>query len=376
VPIVLMSAKGDKIRGSFVRQAGAVDAITKPFDSRALIAVIEGALRKSQEEEIVDLSDEVEVEDDVDPNAPPAVSLSTDPAERRAQIRVAIAERLARWLEPLRSEGKIAPNPADLEQTLDEHRLVELERWLAGYGGDVADALSGDLSFISIAEVLQMLELQRQSGRLSIVGGGGEIQIFMSDGAIDLVQSIGLAVSFRLGRYLVEDGIISRDALKQQLSETESTDRLLGESLVEAQAASREQVQKALSRQSGELIYELVRWKEGRFAFVTGATSTPSSLANLGMTPGGLLMEGFRRVDEWRLIEGSFDFDEILFRDKKASERSHSSDLTTVEVAVLDAVDGVLTVREILERVDASTFDVCKILYQFLNSRLVRRKAA
>jgi hypothetical protein len=43
---------------------------------------------------------------------------------------------------------------------------------------------------------------------------------------------------------------------------------------------------------------------------------------------------------------------------------------------VLDAVDGVLTVREILERVDASTFDVCKILYQFLNSRLVRRKAA
>ena len=44
LPVVLMSAKGDKIRGQFVQQTGAVDAITKPFDARALVAVIEGAL--------------------------------------------------------------------------------------------------------------------------------------------------------------------------------------------------------------------------------------------------------------------------------------------------------------------------------------------
>jgi CheY-like chemotaxis protein len=46
LPVVLMSAKGDKIRGQFVQQTGAVDAITKPFDPRALQAVIESALRK------------------------------------------------------------------------------------------------------------------------------------------------------------------------------------------------------------------------------------------------------------------------------------------------------------------------------------------
>lgn len=34
LPIVLMSAKGDKIRGKFVEQTGALDAITKPFDAR------------------------------------------------------------------------------------------------------------------------------------------------------------------------------------------------------------------------------------------------------------------------------------------------------------------------------------------------------
>src|SRR5262245_35196528 len=35
MPVVLMSAKGDRIRDQFVQQTGAVDAITKPFDAQA-----------------------------------------------------------------------------------------------------------------------------------------------------------------------------------------------------------------------------------------------------------------------------------------------------------------------------------------------------
>ena len=49
LPVVLMSAKGDKIRGQFVQQTGAIDAITKPFDARGLLAVVEGALQKTAE---------------------------------------------------------------------------------------------------------------------------------------------------------------------------------------------------------------------------------------------------------------------------------------------------------------------------------------
>src|SRR6187401_445167 len=49
LPVVLMSAKGDKIGGQVVQQTGAIDAITKPFDARGLIAVVEGALKKQEE---------------------------------------------------------------------------------------------------------------------------------------------------------------------------------------------------------------------------------------------------------------------------------------------------------------------------------------
>jgi hypothetical protein len=87
-------------------------------------------------------------------------------------------------------------------------------------------------------------------------------------------------------------------------------------------------------------------------------------------------MEGFRRVDEWRLIEGSFDFDDVLYADPTALERVDHSHLTREERSVLSSIDGERTIRELVSVLPQSSFEVCKILYQLLNSRLVRRKVA
>jgi hypothetical protein len=95
----------------------------------------------------------------------------------------------------------------------------------------------------------------------------------------------------------------------------------------------------------------------------------------LGLPVAAIVMEGFRRVDEWRLIEGSIHFDEVLLCDHVALDALGSETLTGRERAVLDAIDGEKTVREIIAQVDLSSFDACKILYQFLQSRLVRQRA-
>jgi hypothetical protein len=93
------------------------------------------------------------------------------------------------------------------------------------------------------------------------------------------------------------------------------------------------------------------------------------------METSALVMEGFRRVDEWRLIEGSFDFDDVLYRDQGAIERLDSeTNLTGPERNVLAAIDSEKTIRELVNQMPGSSFEVCKILYQLLNSRLVRRK--
>ena len=60
----------------------------------------------------------------------------------------------------------------------------------------------------------------------------------------------------------------------------------------------------ALARQSSELIYEVLRWRAGTFRFIAGAELPPHVVhAQLQLDVEAVLMEGYRRVDEWHLIE-------------------------------------------------------------------------
>ena len=239
------------------------------------------------------------------------------------------------------------------------------------FGEEAKVVFSGDLSFVSIAEVLQMLELQRQTGCLSIASQEAEITIYLREGSIDFVGSRGMPANFRLGRYLVQKRALSRRELTHFLENRAGSKRLIGDALVTLGMVTEQQVHDALVQQTSELVYEVVGWRSGRFSFYLGTSCPEATLAQLGLPPGGIVMEGFRRVDEWRLIEGSFDFDDVLLCDDGAAERMN---LTDTERAVLLTIDGVRKVREVVDAADGSTFDVCKILYQFLSSRVVRRR--
>jgi CheY-like chemotaxis protein len=389
LPIVLMSAKGDKIRGQFVQQTGAMDAITKPFDPLALVAVIENALARHHSVRPEEIPPSSDGERRVEPPSielPPAdLALSDDPGLRRSQIAQHFALALGKILVPkLVTLDGVPPGSDDkvgaaIRKAVTPERLGELAGLLRtlDFGADARIILSGDLSCISIAEVLQMLELQRQTGALSIASPVAEITLYVHEGMLDLAQSRGLPLSFRLGRYLIQTGAIGREELSHFLEHRGGSKRLLGDALVQHEMVTESQVLEALKLQTSELVYEVVGWRQGRFVFTRDATCPEATLSPLALHPGGIVMEGFRRVDEWRLIEGSFDFDDTLQRDPVATERAaESSDLTAQERTVLEAVDGQRTVRQIVDGVSASTFDVCKILYQLLNSRLVRRPAA
>jgi len=385
---VLMSAKGDKIRGQFVQQTGAVDAITKPFDARGLVAVIEGALKKHEEGRSRPIPDvETMPEEDalVGSIPPPGFSPGEDQGPSRAQASHEFAASLAKLLVPELVKVKgVSKDASDrigeaIQRSVTPEAMSTLGVLMrtSNSGAASQEVLSGDISVISIAEILQLLQLQRQTGALTVSTRNREITMYVREGTIDLATVHGLRDEFLIGRYLVELGVVTRTELNTVVKNRAGSKRLLGEMLINLGMVGDEQVEKALIRQTSELVYEVVRWKNGRFTFNAGATSPAAEKAKLGLASGGLVMEGFRRVDEWRLIEGSFDFEEVLFRDQVAIAASvDDSKLTKIERDVLAAIDGERTVREIVDHMSGSSFEVCKILYQFLNSRLVRRQAA
>jgi CheY-like chemotaxis protein len=389
LPVVLMSAKGDKIRGQFVQQTGAIDAITKPFDARGLIAVIEGALKKHGEGRgrPVPEADTMPEDDDSGTESlrPSRTSFSEDPGLRKVQAAQEFGLALSSVVTPeLAKIPELSPQMTEavgvaVQRAITPDSMGAISTLLKSlnFGENTRDALAGDISVISIAEVLQLLDLQRQSGVLSIFTRYSEITLYVKQGRLEFAAARGLRVEFRIGRYLVEDGAITRDELQTVLDNRAGSKRLLGELLIQLGMATEEQVRRALVRQTTELVYEVVRWNKGRFAFMVGAETPAATKAALAIETGGLVMEGFRRVDEWRLIEGSFDFDEVLYHDTVAIERlGEDANLTRQERAVLSAIDGERTIREIVDLTGGSSFELCKIVYQFLNSRLVRRRAA
>jgi len=387
LPVILMSAKADRIRGQFVQQTGAIDAITKPFDARGLVAVVEHALHRTKEGRGRPIPDaqHMPAEEPRESILPPLrISLSDDPGLRQVQAAQEVGSYMSTLLVPeLRRTHALGANDGLLgrviQQAITPECVTELGALLKNVelGEESHEVLSGDLSVIALPEVLQMLQMQRQTGALKLMQRSTEVTLYLGQGNLDYAASKGLPREYLLGRYLVQSKAVSRKDLRNVLENRAGSLRLLGETLVRLQLVTEEQVKRALVQQTSELLYEVVRWKKGRFQFVAAADNPIAKKSELQLAVGGLILEGFRRVDEWQLIEDSFDFNEVLFRDQAAIKAlAERSKLTAQERAVLDAINGERTVREIVDVMGGSSFELCKILYQFLNSRLVRRHAA
>lgn len=453
-PVVLMSAKGDRIRDQFVSQTGALDAITKPFDPRALVAVIENALRKASAGR-GSSARLPEVPDEEPPRGP-------DAETRRLQISAIVASKLAHLASRVIAEAPGA-SPGRLATLLSERLSKEalLDMIDAIRDADAADMdsviLAGDLGVVPIGAVLQLLQVENQTGVLLCRSGEARVRATFRDGMIDLVQSEGAGDEFRLGRFFVEEGLVTaqeindvivrakearaRGASSGQmaaaepqgpeskiLSRAEPPDTVraegppfarsepstrpgvappapgsvtdlpegddaaapppntvpkleerplppLGTLLVEAGRITEGDLREALVAQSSELLYEVLRWPRGRFEFRRQPPEVLVTSARLGMSIASIVMEGFRRVDEWRVIERTLgSFDAVVVKDDAELAKLDIEALPKQERVVLDALTGERSVRDVISASHLSSFDACRILAQFLEARVVRRR--
>jgi hypothetical protein len=197
------------------------------------------------------------------------------------------------------------------------------------------------------------------------------LELFLRDGRLDYARGEGLGDEFRLGRYFVQKGWMGRDRL-EALVPNKPEGKLLGEWLVEEGHLDNEKLERALAMQTAELMYEGLRWPDGRFSLLDKPVSPEAERARLGLGLSELVLEGFRRVDEWRLMADTIDFNAILQVDSVALGTLDDSKIVEGERAVLMAIDGKRSVREVMEVSHLASFDAVKYIYGFLESRIVR----
>lgn len=346
-PIVLMTSKGEEVEARYAQTPNIIDYITKPFSPEAVLAVVTHVIEKNGAGTVPDVLGRTEV--------------------GRRSPSSAVAEAL------LRS----AAEKTTLEPEVDAAELRDLEDESA------PPDLAGQLGTITVSEVLSLLAAEKLTGAVRVQTDGARVDIFISQGQIDFAAAVGVAEEFLLGRFVIEAGQVSPDVVGAVLQERKNRRRatgaaqpLFGRDLVQRGLLKPADLTRAMRRQTAELIYEALRWPRGHFVF-RRLVELPELAqdAALGLSVDMVLLEGFRRVDEWRIIEREIPtFDLVFVRDEERIGGLPRGTLTREEIAVLDGLTGKNTVRDVVRQLRMGSFDVSKILFRLLRTKLIRRR--
>jgi hypothetical protein len=242
----------------------------------------------------------------------------------------------------------------------------ELASALEELGGP-RPALEGRLEHVGLGEVFQLLALQGQSGVLRIDRGGASrrVCVGLRKGRVDGCTGAAFEEDLRLGQFLVAQGV-SRDAIERAASAPRVAGELLGERLQREGSVTDAQLAGALEQQSRELLYECLGWPEGRFRFEVGASLVAAQRARLGLAADAVVMEGMRRLDEWRVMRALIPSDAVVL-----TRAEGDAEVDADGRAVLTEVDGVRDVRDLRNALGMSRFDLCQVLCRLLRARVL-----
>ncbi len=389
IPVILMSAKGDQVGERFVKVMGIVDYITKPFSPEAITAVVQHTIGKyggpghDEENPSLVTGEDLAATDDADRAHARTAALD----HLRAQVCDVVAARVGALFALADAakgdDSRITTDPAAISDAVrtalaDPALATMLGSIDLGLFGEGVPGLRGDLRVVPLAEVLQLLDVQEQSGVLTVERSGARVDIYFRRGRVDQAIAEGVPDEFLLGRFVIDAELMSRTDfeafLESRVNYTGS--RLIGQQMVRLQHLAEADLKSCLTRQSSELIYEILRWRHGRFRFSAGMELPPPVIdAALGLDVEAVLMEGYRRVDEWHLIERAIDnFDVVFLRNEDSVAQMGRGRLTREELAVLELVNGKNSVKDIVRKSRMGSFEVSKMLYRLLSIKLVRRR--
>ena len=261
-------------------------------------------------------------------------------------------------------------------------------------------ALEGTLRDFSLADIFQLIGLQRKTGVLTLRGKDDTVTVTFLDGKVVGADSLNRRLENRLGTVLIKTGTLTQDQLHRALEIQRETLQRLGFILTHYGIVTADALKAAIQLQILQIVYRLFRWKDGDYQFSQEQTIEYDRDNVVPITAESILMEGARMIDEWPIIEkrirsydmvfrkkltdqeivvvGAEDADEIDFDESHVSRKKKPSSIgvdririSEEEKAIYDAVDGTVTVGDIVEGSRLAEFDTNKALYELLTRDLI-----
>jgi len=360
-PIILVTSRGDKVGSKFVDVLGITEYFTKPFQPEELLAKIREVIDKrklaAQKPPVRELKKEA------GPDAPSHHAQPVSPQPPSQQTAAGSVETMVQTIVTKVLDEFV-------KKTLPEIIQRELAK---GQHGTGHVGIQGNLASVRIVEVMQLLGLQRQTGRLVINGGGNIFEIYFKDGLVVFASANGNGDSNAVEVLLKQTCRIDEDSLRHVMRIAEMTSQAIDHILAQEKLLDQKTFSDCLRRHTESTVYKIMALNEGDFYF---EKSTPPIILNsVQLKVDDLLLEGARRADEWSLIQQKIPDFSIVFEPMIGdADELTTRGMSETDLQVFSQINGHRSIREIVEKLRLGEFDVAKSMFILLSVNLIRRK--
>lgn len=229
-------------------------------------------------------------------------------------------------------------------------------------------ALKGRLQDFSTAQLLNLINLARKSGKLDLSNPNQGAYLFFKEGRLihastNMEEGHLAAMLFKVGK-LTQDQVA---AINNQYNS--SSDRVIGKYLMDARLVSRDDIVQGVKDYMLGIVYDLFTWTDGSFFFEQDALPAKDRIT-VPLNLDNVILEGSRRIQEaGRLQDELPDLSTIAL--KITDKPLRDVKLTQDDWRVISHIHPRNSVKQIAQNNNMDEFQIRKIVYGMLQAGIV-----
>ncbi|HEU4418698.1 MAG TPA: PQQ-binding-like beta-propeller repeat protein [Planctomycetota bacterium] len=230
-------------------------------------------------------------------------------------------------------------------------------------------ALRGDLASVDLAQVFQMLALNRKVGLLSIQSAKMWKVLYFDQRGVTVHHNVHRVLD-RVVAGLVRTGRLSAASVDEVRDHAAREGRPLTDSLLAGGYLEATELEEQYRTEIEEEIYSLFFCRDAKFEFHEGAKSLEGYVGAIDerffFNCDSVIMEAARRIDEWAYIsQGVPNVTELFVA---TAESIDAQQFGPDGPAIFELLDGRRNCARIIEMTGLSTFQVCKVISNLLEA--------
>ncbi len=243
-------------------------------------------------------------------------------------------------------------------------------------GGSLSLDLEGLIHSYTLPSLLFGVTQSRETGVLTFEQLTVSMQqvrksIYVQDGAPIFATSTDR--DDRLGQVFLRRGMLSLERLLSAIDRSLAEKKRLGTVLVEDGWIRPQDLVLGVVEQAKEIIYSLFQWTEGSYQFQMGSLPT-KEIITLSISPQNLILEGIQRIQSWyRIHEAIGGLDTRYQTTPGIKQLTEEMNLSLEEWSLLSLCEEPAALRDICPRSPLKDFDVCRLIWAFLATGVLRK---